>query len=68
MILLEISTGADKKFDLKMPISTPNEMLTHMRSKPKPGSKWHLDEVFLKINYEQVYLRRAVDDPPKKHF
>jgi putative transposase len=27
----------------------------------KIGSKWHLDEVFLKINGVQHYLRRAVD-------
>ena len=32
------------------------------RIKPKPGSTWHLDEVFLKINGEQVYLWRAVDE------
>ena len=32
------------------------------RNKPKPGSTWHLDEVFLKINGEQFYLWRAVDE------
>jgi putative transposase len=31
-------------------------------NKPKPGSTWHLDEVFLKINGKQVYLWRAVDE------
>jgi putative transposase len=31
------------------------------RRQPKPGDKWHLDEVFLKINGEQKYLWRAVD-------
>jgi putative transposase len=28
---------------------------------PRPGDKWHLDEVLIKINGEQKYLRRAVD-------
>ena len=28
---------------------------------PRPGDKWHLDEVFLRINGEQKYLWRAVD-------
>jgi putative transposase len=28
---------------------------------PRPGDKWHLDEVFIKINGEQKYLCRAVD-------
>ena len=28
---------------------------------PRPGDKWHLDEVFLNINGEGHYLWRAVD-------
>jgi putative transposase len=28
---------------------------------PRPGDRWHLDEVFVKINGEQKYLWRAVD-------
>ncbi len=28
---------------------------------PRPGDKWHLDEVFITINDERKYLRRAVD-------
>jgi putative transposase len=28
---------------------------------PRPGDKWHLDEVFLTINSERHYLWRAVD-------
>ncbi len=31
------------------------------RSRPRPGDKWHLDEVFLKINGKTHYLWRAVD-------
>ena len=31
------------------------------QNRTKLGSKWHLDEVFLKINGVQVYLWRAVD-------
>jgi len=31
------------------------------RQRPKPGDKWHLDEVFLTINGKRHYLWRAVD-------
>jgi putative transposase len=31
------------------------------RRRPRPGNKWHLDEVFLTINGAQHYLWRAVD-------
>jgi transposase-like protein len=31
------------------------------RRRPRPGDRWHLDEVFIKINGEQKYLWRAVD-------
>jgi putative transposase len=32
------------------------------RRERRPGRTWHLDEVFLKIRGEQVYLWRAVDE------
>ncbi|MFB9571729.1 IS6 family transposase, partial [Streptomyces yanii] len=31
------------------------------RRQPRPGDKWHLDEVFIKVNGERTYLWRAVD-------
>jgi putative transposase len=31
------------------------------RRRPRPGDKWHLDEVFVKINGQTRYLWRAVD-------
>jgi putative transposase len=31
------------------------------RRQPGPGDKWHLDEVFIRINGERRYLWRAVD-------
>jgi len=31
------------------------------RKSPRPGDRWHLDEVFLKINGRVHYLWRAVD-------
>jgi putative transposase len=31
------------------------------RRRPRPGDKWHLDEVFIKINGRRKYLWRAVD-------
>ena len=35
------------------------------RRGPRPGDKWHLDEVFVQINGAQQYLWRAVDQPGK---
>lgn len=31
------------------------------RRRPRPGDKWHLDEVFISIQGVQHYLRRAAD-------
>ncbi|MEU9370730.1 IS6 family transposase [Streptomyces avermitilis] len=31
------------------------------RRRPRPGDKWHLDEVFIKVSGELAYLWRAVD-------
>ena len=31
------------------------------RRRPRPGDKWHLDEVFVQINGKLCYLWRAVD-------
>ena len=31
------------------------------RRRPRPGDKWHLDEVFVTINGKRCYLWRAVD-------
>jgi putative transposase len=31
------------------------------RRRPRPGDKWHLDEVFVTVNGERHYLWRAVD-------
>ncbi|WP_370270874.1 IS6 family transposase [Streptomyces sp. V4I8] len=31
------------------------------RRQPRPGDRWHLDEVFIKVNGRQRYLWRAVD-------
>jgi len=31
------------------------------RRRPRPGDKWHMDEVFIRIQGEQHYLWRAVD-------
>ena len=35
------------------------DRLRHRR--PRPGDKWHLDEVYIRINGQQHYLWRAVD-------
>ena len=35
------------------------------RRRPRPGDKWHLDEVFIKVNGARQYLWRAVDQDGK---
>src|ERR1700747_2882708 len=37
---------------------TPTQLL---RRRPRPSDRWHLDEMFVKINGPLCYLRRAVD-------
>ena len=47
-----------RRWTLKFGQQYANEV---KRRRPQPGDKWHLDEVFLKINGKQHYLWRAVD-------
>jgi transposase-like protein len=53
-----VTYEAIRKWCRKFGQSYANE-LRHWR--PRPGDKWHLDEVFLTINGERQYLWRAVD-------
>jgi putative transposase len=53
-----VTYEAIRKWCRKFGQSYANE-LRHQR--PRPGDKWHLDEVFLTINGERRYLWRAVD-------
>jgi putative transposase len=52
-----VTYEAIRKWCRKFGQSYANE-LRHRR--PRPGNKWHLDEVFLTINGERHYLWRAV--------
>lgn len=47
-----------RKWCLKFGQAYANQL---RRQRPQPGTKWHLDEVFIKINGETHYLWRAVD-------
>jgi putative transposase len=38
------------------------------RRRPRPADKWHLDEVFIRIQGELHYLWRAVDQHCVLHF
>ncbi len=38
------------------------------RRRPRPGDKWHLDEVFIKINGKDHYLSRTNNLAAKKFF
>ncbi len=47
-----------RRWTLKFGQQYANEL---RRRRPRPGDKWHLDEVFLTINGKTAYLWRAVD-------
>src|SRR4028118_1472168 len=47
-----------RRWTLKFGQQYANEL---RRRRPRPGDKWHMDEVVLKINGKQHYLWRAVD-------
>jgi putative transposase len=53
-----VTYEAIRKWCRKFGQSYANEI---RRRRPRPGDKWHLDEVFLTINGERHYLWRAVD-------
>jgi putative transposase len=57
-VAIIVTYEAIRKWCRKFGQSYANE-LQHRR--PRPGDKWHLDEVFLTINGERHYLWRAVD-------
>src|SRR5690348_13648156 len=55
---IEVSYEAIQEWCLKFGQAYANSL---KRKRPRPGDKWHLDEVYLKIKGKTVYLWRAVD-------
>src|ERR687894_2089632 len=55
---VSVSYEAIRKWCRKFGQQYANEL---KRRRPRPGDKWHLDEVFLRINGKTQYLWRAVD-------
>ena len=55
---IEVSYETIRQWCLKFGQAYANEL---RRRRPRPGDKWHLDEVVLKIKGKQCYLWRAVD-------
>ncbi len=53
-----VTYEAIREWCLKFGQAYANEL---RRRRPRPGDKWHLDEVFIKINGKDHYLWRAVD-------
>ena len=53
-----LSYEAIREWCLKFGQIYANEL---RRKRPRPGDKWHLDEMFIKINGKEHYLWRAVD-------
>jgi putative transposase len=55
---VQVSDETIRRWCRKFPQQFANDL---RRRRPRPADKWHLDEVFLKINGETYYLWRAVD-------
>jgi putative transposase len=55
---VEVSYETIRRWSVKFGQAYANAL---RRRKPRPGDKWHLDEVFVKINGTIHYLWRAVD-------
>jgi putative transposase len=55
---ITLTYEAVRSWCLKFGQTYANEL---RRRRPRPGDKWHLDEVFLTIHGERHYLWRAVD-------
>ncbi len=53
-----LSYEAIREWCLKFGQTYANEL---RRRRPRPGDKWHLDEMFIKMNGKDHYLWRAVD-------
>ncbi|MFI5726989.1 IS6 family transposase [Streptomyces cyaneofuscatus] len=53
-----VSYETDRRWCLKFGQAYANSL---RRRRPRPGDKWHLDEVFIKIGEVRKYLWRAVD-------
>ncbi len=53
-----LSYEAIREWSLKFGQTYANEL---RRRRPRPGDKWHLDEMFIKMNGKDHYLWRAVD-------
>ncbi len=53
-----LTSEAIRQWCLKFGQTFANEL---RRRRPRPGDKWHLDEMFIRINCKDYYLWRAVD-------
>src|ERR1700722_20317870 len=55
---IKVSYESVRQWCLKFGASFANNL---RRRRPRPGDKWHLDEVFIRIQGARHYLWRAVD-------
>jgi putative transposase len=55
---VEVTYETIRQWCLKFGQTFANQL---RRRRPRPGEKWHLDEVVLKIKGKLCYLGRAVD-------
>src|SRR3712207_738271 len=55
---VEVTDESVRQWCLKFGQQYANQLRRH---RARPGDKWYMDEVFLKINGKQHYLWRAVD-------
>src|SRR5215218_5435446 len=61
LILAERGVAVTHESIRRWGIRFGGDFARRLRRRPRPGGTWHLDEVFIRINGEQHYLWRAVD-------
>ncbi len=55
---IDVSYETVRRWALKFGLAYASRL---RRSRPRPATRWHLDEVFVSINGKRMYLWRAVD-------
>jgi len=55
---IDVSYETVRRWSVKFGIAYANRL---RRSRPRPDTRWHLDELFVSINGKRMYLWRAVD-------
>ncbi len=55
---IDVSYETDRRWPVKFGLAYASRL---RQSRPRPDTRWHLDELFVSINGRRMYLWRAVD-------